>query len=508
MNRIDLSTMYSVSDLLVRSPSCSCVLDDLLQLLAEQLGFNTGLLYILDGLGQPALIARHGLDEMIIFAEKVIELLPTISIEKNPLQRNYQWMENRLIPKETGEHLLVYLPLWLENKISGSLCLIGRGTPPLNSGEMKLLQVIANQISQAMEKELVEGSLSKMQNFFNSVLGSITEGIVIFNRKKVLYFNQMAKTLLKIEEVDGEISLECFNQWVIRLCKDKLKSQVYLETALNLKLPEYFFEIETVRGKFLRFSLFLITDDWQGELGWGFLISDITQKKEAEQLRDDMLAMTSHELRTPLTSIKGNVSALLRKDVSWSMDEQQLFLQDIYEECNRLDELIANQLDIAKIKAGALKLDLCIVTVADLLNKTKQQLDKRYSKPCVIRYFVAEQEAVLNIDEQRIIQVLLNLVDNAVKHGPTGIVVEIIVQKRERQLVFAVKDNGYGILPEHLNRIFDKFYHIQDKHNHLNNGLGLAICKGLVEAHHGQIWAESVVGEGSCFYFSLPMKLC
>jgi len=250
------------------------------------------------------------------------------------------------------------------------------------------------------------------------------------------------------------------------------------------------------------------------------IIRDITERKRAEEkarelgtlkeldrLRSGLLANVSHELRTPLTSIKGFASTLLDPEVKWSEEEQRDFLQTIDQESNRLTRLISDLLDMSRLEASALKLERDKYQVSKILDSINDRLTK-LTEQHQLKVIVPAELPPVFVDEMRIGQVLINLVENATKFSPKGSEITIEAQLAGDQINISVTDRGQGIAPELLDKVFDRFYQAESivAGRKGGTGLGLSICRGIVEAHGGKIWVESKVGEGSKFSFSLPVS--
>jgi len=232
-------------------------------------------------------------------------------------------------------------------------------------------------------------------------------------------------------------------------------------------------------------------------------------RREAEQANDlklQFLAMISHELRTPLTSIKGFASTLLSTDVTWDTESQRDFLEIINEETNKLTDLVEQLLDLSRITAGQLRVRKQLCQMDDILQIAITQL----------KLIALYHHLVINIpsglplvmaDPQRIAQVLGNLVANATKYAPpqSQITIEAIVSTSD--LHISVSDLGPGIPPEHRIKVFEAFRQIERPNDHYSRGagLGLAICKGLVEAHGGKIWIVDQPLPGTTVSFTLPL---
>ncbi|HUG15615.1 MAG TPA: ATP-binding protein [Thermomicrobiales bacterium] len=227
--------------------------------------------------------------------------------------------------------------------------------------------------------------------------------------------------------------------------------------------------------------------------------------KEAAELRFDVVSMLSHEMRTPLASIKGYASALLLDDVTWDADTQEEFLQSIEAEADHLTKLVTDILEATAIDAGDLRLELEPVLIARI---AKRVIDKVAIHGAGHRFALMfpSDFPVVEADAHRLEQVLTNLVDNAVKYSPDGGMVLLRGEAGAGEVVVSVVDQGMGIAPEHLNKLFERFFRALPDHRRriVGTGLGLPIADAIVRAHGGRIWASSVVGSGTTLSFSLP----
>jgi signal transduction histidine kinase len=228
----------------------------------------------------------------------------------------------------------------------------------------------------------------------------------------------------------------------------------------------------------------------------------------ANLLRAELISTLAHEMRTPLTSIKGYSTALLMDEASFSPQTQREFLQIIDEECDTLQDLIHDLLESSNIDAGLLKLEPQPVLLHRMVQYLVTDLEHRTSKHRFLIDFPPDFP-VVEADPHRVEQVLRNLLDNAVKYSLQGGIVVIRGKAQENQVLISVADQGIGIAPEHLNRLFEKYFRVRSSTNHhiVGSGLGLPIARAIVEAHGGRIWAESRVGEGSTFTFTLPRQM-
>jgi signal transduction histidine kinase len=231
-----------------------------------------------------------------------------------------------------------------------------------------------------------------------------------------------------------------------------------------------------------------------------------TQLEQVESMRRQLIGDVTHELRTPLTSIKGYMEGLV-DGVLPSMPET---FNQIHHEADRLSRLVDDLQELSRVEAKAYPLDFRSVAVPNLVQTTVKRLSPQATtKRIRLRSSLPADLPHIQADEDRITQVLVNLVANAIQYTPEGGDVTISAARHEDEIYISVKDTGIGIPPEHLANLFTRFYRV-DKSRSRNagggSGIGLTIAKHLVEAHGGRIWAESTgEGQGSTFTFSLKI---
>jgi signal transduction histidine kinase len=236
-------------------------------------------------------------------------------------------------------------------------------------------------------------------------------------------------------------------------------------------------------------------------------LEEVRALSEANRLKAELISTLAHEMRTPLTSIKGYSTALLMEDATFSPDTQTEFLQIIDEECDLLQDLIHDLLESSIIDAGLLKLEIQPVLIPRLVNGILTDMSHRNKEHRFVVDFPGAFP-IVDADPQRIAQVLRNLLDNAVKYSPEGGLVVVRGAVGPEEIVISVADQGEGIAPEHLNRLFEKFFRIKSGlgRHVVGSGLGLPISRTIVESHGGRIWAESQLGQGSTLYFTIPLR--
>ena len=230
--------------------------------------------------------------------------------------------------------------------------------------------------------------------------------------------------------------------------------------------------------------------------------------QRTDELRAALLSSVSHDLRTPLASIKAAASTLLQEDVQWDEETKRSFARSIEREADRLNRLVSNLLDMSRIEDGALKPEKELYMLPELIQDVLDRL-----QPLLHGRIVHTQVPVdlppIELDYMQIDQVLTNLIENAVRYTPKNSPIEVSAHCEGAQIVISVADRGPGIPSGDLDRVFDKFYRVidgkQTTGHPTGSGLGLAVCKGLVEAHGGRIWAEPREGGGVVFSVSLPL---
>jgi two-component system phosphate regulon sensor histidine kinase PhoR len=241
------------------------------------------------------------------------------------------------------------------------------------------------------------------------------------------------------------------------------------------------------------------------------IMSDVTDIRNIDKMKSSFVAMASHELRTPLTAIKGFVRTLLDGEEYYGPEERHEFHTIIDQECDRLRRLIDDLLNTARIEAGeSLKPNYTKFELQPLLDKAvmiQRQASNKHNVQLVVEN---ELPAMIVGDEDKLDQILTNLLNNAIKYSPNGGDVTVRAKNEGETLLVGVSDQGLGIPKEHLQKVFEKFHRVNNEDNRkiYGTGLGLYLVHHLVhQVHMGEIWAESEVGKGSTFWFRIPVAL-
>ena len=228
--------------------------------------------------------------------------------------------------------------------------------------------------------------------------------------------------------------------------------------------------------------------------------------QELNRLRSELIANVSHELRTPLGLIKLSCTSLLLEDVDFDRETRRRLLNNIDEETDRLEKLVNNLLDLSQVDDGRLRLDKRPTDMGRLAREVIGSIGVQSTQHHFVHDFPSDP-LVAVIDPKRFEQMLRNLLGNAVKYSPEGGTITVRGYEDNGQLIIQVSDQGIGIPPDDLERVFERFYRVGNETTQSVGGvgLGLAICRSIAEAHGGRIWVESALGVGSAFYAAVPV---
>ena len=238
-------------------------------------------------------------------------------------------------------------------------------------------------------------------------------------------------------------------------------------------------------------------------VAWRKTTTELRELKRQMQLQEDFVSTISHELRTPLGFIKGYSTSLLRADTSWDTETQREFLTIIDEEADRLSLLIENVLESARLQSNTLPLRFQPLRLDAVLRDVVMRIRTRYKDLDVSMDMIPVPP--IQGDGVRIAQVFENLFTNAVKYAP-GAPMTVTLKQSGDHMLISIADKGPGITPEALPLIFERFYRVRTEKTVTGSGLGLYICRQIIQAHRGKIWAESTPGEGITFFIELPFN--
>ena len=341
------------------------------------------------------------------------------------------------------------------------------------------------------------GRLDTERKKLVAVLKQLSDGVMIVDEMgKVQMVNPAAQRMFSVKEgdaLDRSLPSVVRHHQIIDLWRKCLESGENQVTSLEVPGKHQIFQVEAIPlVHTLPGSVLLV-------------VNDLTHLRRLETVRRDFISNISHELRTPLASLKA-LAETLQESALDDPPAARRFLNRIEAEVDALSLMVQELLELSRIESGKVPLELKPVPPQDLLTSAieRLQLQSENSGIQVQLHCPADLPLVL-ADPPRIEQVVVNLLHNAIKFTPAGGNITLSAESSEDIILFSIKDTGSGISAEDLPRIFERFFKADRARSGGGTGLGLAISRHLVEAHGGRIWAESLEGHGSTFYFTIPV---
>ena len=244
-------------------------------------------------------------------------------------------------------------------------------------------------------------------------------------------------------------------------------------------------------------------DDRGDILGWIGSYTNIHEQKINEERKDEFIGIASHELKTPLTTAKGYIELLLMS-LTEKDQEALVYGTKVYESVDRLKTLISDLLDVTKIKNGKLNFKITHFKFDQLLDETIKDMNQMSNSHQILK--TGKSQSEINGDKDRLQQVIINLLTNAVKYSPKSNEVFVSIEEKNEMIHVSVRDSGIGINKKHLDKIFDRYYRVEEHSNDFQGmGIGLYISSEIIKRHEGKIWVESTPKGGSTFHFTLPI---
>jgi two-component system phosphate regulon sensor histidine kinase PhoR len=396
----------------------------------------------------------------------------------------------------------------ISRSISRPIQQVTKAAQRITSGELDQKIVVntrdeAGQLAQAFNemslslKEMI-ARISEEKSKLATVLSSMADGVIMTDSEgAVVLANPAAEKFFGFKE--GEV----LGRHMIEAVRDHEIEEI-LKSCLNTARPQTT-QLESGTAKrFLRIiAIPIIADRLTGVL---VSFQDLTELRSLQTMRREFVGNISHELRTPLTTIKAIVETLK----GGAVDDKKVaegFLTSIDSEADRMTQIVAELTELSRIESGEVKLRLEPIGINQLIEETVARLNPQAErKDVALLTELPTDLPPVQADKGRIQQVIANLVHNAIKFTPSGGKVSISTAVERDSMVFSVSDTGIGISTDDLPHVFERFYKADKARSGEGTGMGLAIAKHIVQAHGGDIWAQSEEGRGSTFSFSLPLK--
>lgn len=432
-------------------------------------------------------------------------------IQISDTETNPSFAADRAGARAEGYRAVLALPL-NTHYAPPSVLLVFREKPYIfTEQEISLLSNFANHAAMAIENAALfarsDMRLQEQTRRLEALILSLNAGLILAGPEgRVIYANRRISTLseLPLQAIIGAEVDRILEHIIQHSTEPKKSLQQIMDTLASQEdqIAEFFL-MQQGRTFWYRLRSFSVTDIRGVSLGQGIIINDITADRELDRMKSNLISTVSHELRTPLASIKGYASTLLAVDVEWDYQSQQEFLKIISDEADRLTVLVNELLDLSRIDAGSLKVERRPCDLGALIDRAAKRASP--TPDSRLRVELPADLPALYADQRHIEVVLRNIIENAAKYSGPESPIYVRASFNEEQITIAVADEGPGIHPDEGERIFNSFYRIENglSRNTSGAGLGLAICKGFIQAHQGSIWLEPTE-RGACFMFSLP----
>jgi PAS domain S-box-containing protein len=524
----ELAALLAVAEVATQSLNTNKILNDTLDKSLQVLGFKLGYIRILD-LKAGGLVVRvaRGLSSPEFIDNTISLKSPHRSVSKIVFETRRPYVSSDVRSDPTFRHGFMaqeglksaaFIPIMCKKDDPLGVMMVGSAKfHEFSEREISLLHTFGSHLGSALENAQLYDEVNKGKKYIENLVENA--GDVIFS-------------------TDLEDRIETWNRGA-EIIMGYSKAEVIGQHLSILLPPERFHELEEMRAKvqisgavrdievrskkkdggiiYLSLSISPIRDAEGKIIAFLRVAKDVTEKKryerrleELDKMKSDFVSNVSHELRTPLTSIKGSVDNML-DGLTGSLNEKQVrYLTRIKSNTDRLARLINDLLDLSRIESGRVEVRSTTLSLSALAEEVAEHMNSLAAQK-LIRIEVPSPDYQVTVwaDRDKVTQVLMNLIGNAIKFTPQTGKVTVAVEKNSDDYVqISVDDTGPGILPEEKNKIFSKFYQVDniEKEKPKGSGLGLAISKALVEMQGGKIWVESEVGKGSTFYFTLPAR--
>lgn len=473
--------------------------------------------------GYVALLNKDGSENEFLFLDSgggrlmVDPPLPIRELKAESYRQGKALYENKLLKsnwarflpkKHTSLKNVLFAPLTIEGKVLG---LLGLANKPggFTEDDIRLATAFGELAAVALKNSRTLELLENSETRFRSVVETASDAIISADdRGRIVFWNKAAETTFGYSAGDiiGELITILMPPRFRQAHQEGLKRVVSTgKTKIIGKTVELF----GLKRDGSEFPLELSLATWKAKEGQFFtaIVRDATERKKLEELKDEFIGLVSHELRSPLTVIIGVLNTLLGEGESLTLDEQRQLLQDAALEADSLSHLLSNLLELSRAQANRILLHAEPINVENTVYSVVEQI-KRQSPGHQFIIDFPKGVPVVHADPVRVERILYNLLENAAKYSPQGGEIKVFARAEAEELVIGVSDHGIGIPASQQAELFKPFHQL--KNSNLTRvdgaGLGLLVCRRLVEAHGGRIWLESEPGKGSTFSFTLPFK--
>ncbi len=505
----EVATLYTMAQEIAGQLDLQAVLDKIVVTLRQAIGCRGCCIFLLDQSGEQLEIkAADGLKPHWRKAAKLKlgeGIAGRAAAEKRTIFVADTRREPTFVVFDEEVRSLLVIPLFAHGEVIGAINVDDDRPNAFGPTQERLLAIAATQAGMVIDNARLFARISAEQQQTRAIIQHMADGLLVIDRDgNIVTCNQTLAMMLGLHS--GQIIGQNIGSAELppHLASITASATQLARTGVLAKEVT----ISSPRPRTLQVFATTVVDDNRQPVGEVRVVHDITKERELEHLKDEFFSTISHELRTPLFSIQGFAQLMLEEGDKLDLATRQEFLTTIQRQALQLAEMVNNLLDMARLDEGKLDLIIQPVVIDDLVHQTLLKLQGfAHQQRVTLISDLGSMLPAVNGDRERLEQVLTNLIGNAIKFSEAEGEVVVSAIRKEREIQIAVKDNGIGISSQELEQIFTRYYQVESrtKRSTKGSGLGLHIAQKIVEAHGGRIWAESEVGQGSTFYFTLPV---
>ena len=443
---------------------------------------------------------------------RAIKTMKPVMLED--VQKSAMAPEVKRVFEKQGVFSILNLPLLSKDGAIGIMMLLHTGEPRnFTAEEINLAETVSSQLAVALKNAQLFRHVVEEKGRIEALVNSSGDGILMTDKRfNLILINAVAEGLFQIAAAayHGKPLVDFVDAQKDHLKDyDLVKQLVYrIVTTPENTITEEFSLIAPPK------TLKIIGNPVLGEkkevIGHMIVLHDITQQKRLEQMKDDFVSMIVHDLKNPLAGVIGFAEIMLDKVKKQGLEDLERYLTKILYQANTLHEMVNNILEVHKMEDGSMELEKDVADLPEIANNAIRQVEmSAKQKGITIIADVPPELPPLLVDRTKIVRLVANILSNGIKYTPAQGQLRIHAALKDEGLLVGITDTGKGIPAEYLETIFGRFAQVDRKKqgNMASVGLGLYFCKLVVEAHGGKIWAESELGKGSTFYFTIPSLL-
>ncbi len=418
---------------------------------------------------------------------------------------------NPFFQRNPGIGSLIAVPLFASSRAIGVICCASSEEFTFHDEHARILLTLASQTAVAIEKSMLYKKTLDDKMKIEAIINSLKDGIMVIDHQtNLILANPSIKEIMGITPQDFGIPIESLFQKlpIPLLLKDKSLEDILVQVLVEGKTARGEAILQGEQPQYFQIISVPLKDQLDSSMGAVFLMHDITDLARLDRLKNDFISIVSHELKTPLTSIRGFVRLINAERAGPISEKQRHYLEIVEKQAVGLTKLINDLLDISRIESGMIGVVLQPLSLTGIIeNIVMQMANLAIEKDVEITTEIEEGLPLIYADRDRINQVIMNLLDNAIKFTDAGGNINISAKRADDFCLIEISDTGVGIPQSELPHVFDKFYQVESSMTRQRGGigLGLPICKELIKAHGGDIWVSSSLGKGTTFSLTIPL---